>query len=163
MQRHNSNRLHISTDSKCWMCSIKSFCMWPSPDSHARNRLYRLAKILRVLMRRFSYIRSTLFSLSFSVLCPWHPAMRVTLGKEPLYRRYWWTRMNTLRTRFRPGACDCRFSSWPSLVLALHDSYIRCIFTYDFELLLEFDPTPLTLISMTLWIALNNSYYLSEV
>lgn len=61
MQWQNSNRPPISTDSRFWMCWINSFCIWPSPDSHVRNTLYRSAKIPRVLMRGFSYIRSTVF------------------------------------------------------------------------------------------------------
>jgi len=82
MQWHNSNRLPISADSWLWMCWIKSFCTWPSPDSHVWNRLYRSAKILRLLMRRFSYIRSTVFPCSFSFLFTWHPEKWVTLGKS---------------------------------------------------------------------------------
>lgn len=80
----------------------KPFCMWRPPDSHARNRLCREAKILLLRVRVFTYNISTIIPSSFTVPCTWRSARRFTRRKEPFSPTYWWTRVNTLQSGIHP-------------------------------------------------------------
>jgi hypothetical protein len=103
--RHNSNQLHMSTGSRCWMCwmwyrYIPSAC---SVHQTLMHRTQKQAEILLVLVHGLCWTMSIMFSSSFTFCRTWHSARWFTLGKEPFSHRCWNTSVGDLSSRI----------SWP--------------------------------------------------
>jgi hypothetical protein len=133
IRQHNSNRLHMSLGSRCWMhwmwcgyipsvCSVRQTLM--------RGTLKR-AEIFLVLVCELHWTMSMMFSSSSTFHCTWRSARRFTLGKEPFFLIFWWTRVNTRLLGIRRWGYHSRYASTTAVVLTLQNPYTICVLAYS--------------------------------
>ena len=128
IQRHKSNRLHMSTSSRCW-----THWMWygyiPSVNSVHQTLMHgirRWAEISLLLVRGLRCTMSIMCSSSSTFRCTWRSPCWFTLGKEPFSRRCCCTWVNTRLSGIRCQGYRSRYSSTAAVVLPLQNPYTKC-------------------------------------
>ena len=135
IQRHNSNRLHMSAGSRCWMRWML-YGYIPSVCSLCQTLMrgtQKQAEIILVVVCGLCWTMSGMFSSPSTFRCTWCSTRRFTLGKEPLSRRCWWMQVNTCLSGIRHRGYHSRYyfdsSSGVTIAKPVHKMHIGVFFT----------------------------------